>query len=149
MRVRDGKERLARALLSTYRLLMLVLLPTATGLLILAPEVVSVLAGEKWLASVPFLQVFAFQGLVRSIFYQCGLAFDGLNRPHYNLLSALVVVSTIALGILIVIALGLPALACVAATGASLQGDPWTLIRGPLNSLFNIFQFKFLRMKLE
>ncbi|MGH8863695.1 MAG: lipopolysaccharide biosynthesis protein [Burkholderiales bacterium] len=111
VRVRDDKERLARALLSTYRVLMLVLLPTATGLLILAPEVVSVLAGEKWLASVPFLQVFAFQGLVRSIFYQCGLAFDGLNRPHYNLLSALVVVSTMALGIIIVIALGFPALA--------------------------------------
>ena len=109
--IRDKKERVARALLSSYRMLTMVVLPAAVGLLILAPELVIVLVGEKWRESIPFLQVFALQGFARSIHENLLALFFGLDRPNYTVLSALVVIVTMAVAILIVIALELPALA--------------------------------------
>lgn len=109
--IRDEKERVARALLSSYRMLTMVLLPAAVGLLILAPELVIVLVGEKWRESIPFLQVFALQGFARSIHENFLALFFGLDRPNYTVLSALVVIVTMAVAILIVIAFELPALA--------------------------------------
>ncbi|CAN5714079.1 lipopolysaccharide biosynthesis protein [soil metagenome] len=109
--IRDEKERVARALLSSYRLLTMVLLPAAVGLLILAPELVIVLVGEKWRESIPFLQVFAVQGFARSIHDNFLTLCYGIDRPHYTVLSALVIMVTIAVAILIVIVFELPALA--------------------------------------
>ncbi len=110
-RIRDEKDRVASALLSSYRMLTMVLLPTAVGLLILAPELVIVLAGEKWRESIPFLQVFALQGFARSMHDNFLILFFGLDRPDYTVLSALVIMVTMVVAILIVIVFGLPALA--------------------------------------
>ena len=60
------------------------LLPVAVGLLILAPELVIVLVGEKWRESIPFLQVFAVQGF---------RAVNTRSFPHL-MLSALTVLIT-------------------------------------------------------
>ena len=109
--IRDEKERVARALLSSYRLLTMVLLPGAVGLLILAPDLVIVLVGEKWRESIPFLQVFAVQGFARSIHDNFLTLCYGIDRPDYTVLSAFVIMVTIAVAILIVIVFELPALA--------------------------------------
>jgi len=106
--LRDDKERLARVFLSSCRMLALVLFPTAIGMFCLAPELVVVLVGEKWSDSIPFLQIFAFQGLVRAAYDLFFSLFNSVEKPHYGFQSTLVSISVMALGIMISIILKLP-----------------------------------------
>ncbi len=109
VQLRDDKERLARVFLSSCRMLALVQFPTAIGMFCLAPELVVVLVGEKWSDSVSFLQIFAFQGLVRAAYDIFISLFYSVEKPHYGFQSTLVVISAMALGIMISIVLKLPA----------------------------------------
>lgn len=79
--LRDDKERLARVFLSSCRMLALVLFPTAIGMFCLAPELVVVLVGEKWSDSISFLQIFAFQGLVRAAYDIFIVLFNSVDPP--------------------------------------------------------------------
>lgn len=106
--LRDDKERLARVFLSSCRMLSLVLFPTAVGMFCLAPELVVVLVGEKWSNSISFLQIFAFQGLVRAAYDIFLTLFNSVEKPHYGFQSTLVAISVMALGIMISIVLKLP-----------------------------------------
>ncbi|MGH8531798.1 MAG: lipopolysaccharide biosynthesis protein [Gammaproteobacteria bacterium] len=106
--LRDDKERLARVFLSSCRMLALVLFPTAIGMFCLAPELVVVLVGEKWSDSISFLQIFAFQGLVRAAYDIFIVLFNSVEKPHYGFQSTLVAISVMALGIIISIVLKLP-----------------------------------------
>ncbi|MGH8602934.1 MAG: oligosaccharide flippase family protein [Gammaproteobacteria bacterium] len=106
--LRDDKERLARVFLSSCRMLALVLFPTAIGMFCLAPELVVVLVGEKWSDSISFLQIFAFQGLVRAAYDNFIVLFNSVEKPHYGFQSTLVAISVMVLGILISIVLKLP-----------------------------------------
>ena len=56
--------------------------PTCVGIVVLAPEIVAVLAGPRWVASVPLLQLLVLAS-VRTAFHIWSTALlRGLGRPH-------------------------------------------------------------------
>ena len=88
--MRDNKTRLAKAFLSSLQMVSTITIPFAMGLLILAPELVIFLIGEKWRAAIPLLQIFAFLGLIRPISGAASPLFLAINRPQYNFWGAVI-----------------------------------------------------------
>lgn len=84
-KIRDNKERLAKAFLNSLQMLSAITIPFSMGLLILAPELVIFLIGEKWRDSIPLLQIFAFLGLIRPISGAASPLLLAMNQPKYNL----------------------------------------------------------------
>jgi O-antigen/teichoic acid export membrane protein len=58
-RLQDQRERLAAAWLRATRAVAAVMLPTLLGLIVVAPDLVTVLLGERWSAAAPLLQIMA------------------------------------------------------------------------------------------
>jgi O-antigen/teichoic acid export membrane protein len=57
-------------------------IPTAFGILVIAPDFVNVVLGEKWMPAVPALQVLCFFGLSRSIAATTGSIFQATGKPE-------------------------------------------------------------------
>ena len=66
-RIQEDDERVRRIWLRVTRVVAAVVAPTMMGLIILAPEVVRVLLGSKWLDAVPIIQILAGAGLVYAV----------------------------------------------------------------------------------
>jgi len=62
--VAEERERLAQAFRKAQRLVMFVNIPLSVIIIVLAEPVILTLFGEKWLASVPILQVLGIVGLM-------------------------------------------------------------------------------------
>lgn len=60
----------------------LVAVPIGAGLIAVAPELVAVLFGGKWVASVPILRVLATVALVYALAWSAGDVFKALGRPQ-------------------------------------------------------------------
>ncbi len=88
-KLRDHKDRLAKAFLNSLQMVSTITIPLSMGLLILAPELVIFLIGEKWRDSIPFVQIFAFLGLIRPLSGAASPLFMAINQPKYNLHGAL------------------------------------------------------------
>jgi O-antigen/teichoic acid export membrane protein len=58
-RLQDERERLAAAWLRATRLVAAVMIPTLLGLVVVAPDLVTVLLGERWSEAAPLLQIMA------------------------------------------------------------------------------------------
>ncbi|WP_447968808.1 lipopolysaccharide biosynthesis protein [Nitrospira sp. M1] len=99
--IRDDNTRLAKAFLNSLQMLSAITIPFSMGLLILAPELIIFLIGEKWRASIPLLQIFAFLGLLRPLSGIASPLFLAINRPQYNFGGALI--QGIAMIILVII----------------------------------------------
>jgi lipopolysaccharide exporter len=78
-------DRLRITYLRILKLTALVVFPMAAGLLGLAPLVVGVLYGEKWLPMVPAFQILCLFGLERSIGSASSPVFLALGRPKLGL----------------------------------------------------------------
>lgn len=102
-KIQGDKERLAQAFLNSLRLVSVVTMPIAMGMLILAPEFVIVLLGEKWRESIPLLQIFAFIGFIRPVTGSASPLFLAINQPQYNLKGALILGISMAILLLAVI----------------------------------------------
>ncbi len=66
-RAKDNLAELKRLFLLAQGVQTLVAMPAAIGLMLVAPELVRVLLGEKWVGVTPFIQIFAFFGFLRAI----------------------------------------------------------------------------------
>lgn len=66
-RMQDEPERLAGTWLRAVRLLASLSVPALAGLVVVAPEFVRLVLGEKWAAVVPIIQVLAWVGIVQSL----------------------------------------------------------------------------------
>lgn len=66
-RMQDERERLADAWLRVNRAVAAVSVPSLIGMVIVAPEFVSVVMGGRWAAAVPVLQILAWVGLLQSL----------------------------------------------------------------------------------
>lgn len=100
-RLQEDLDRFRRAFYSATQLTSAIAMPTFLGMAVLAPELVLVLFGEQWLASVPLMQVLALMGMLRSITFFKGSVFVAMGKPVWWLrLSALnAVLSLVAFGI--------------------------------------------------
>lgn len=57
-------------------------LPTATGLLVLAPDIVRIVYTQKWMPMVPVVQILCIFGAIRALGATTGPVFHGVGRPR-------------------------------------------------------------------
>ncbi|PIN68168.1 MAG: hypothetical protein COV98_00115 [Candidatus Altarchaeum sp. CG12_big_fil_rev_8_21_14_0_65_33_22] len=79
--IQNEKEKIKDASLKALKYTNLVTIPIAFGTIVIAPELVTFILGEKWIESIPVLQIFAVYGLfwsilapVWNVFYAMGKA---------------------------------------------------------------------------
>jgi teichuronic acid exporter len=61
-KLQDDPARMRRMFSQVLRLTLLIVVPAMTGLMVTAPNLIYVLYGEKWMATVPYLQVCCITG---------------------------------------------------------------------------------------
>lgn len=71
-RAQDDPERFRRAFLMAFSLSVALSLPVSLTVAILAPEIILVLYGERWAASIPLLQILALFGAFRMSYNTAG-----------------------------------------------------------------------------
>jgi len=77
---KHNAEELKRIFLLAQAVQTLIVVPAAMGLVLVAPEAVRVLLGERWMSAVPFVQVLAPVGMVWSITNAGGYVMLALGR---------------------------------------------------------------------
>jgi O-antigen/teichoic acid export membrane protein len=87
--LQNRPEPLREAYLITIRLVSAITVPAAFGLMVLAPEIIGLIYGEKWLPAVRPLQILAFYGACRSITSLNGYLLNGIGTPGVNFYIAL------------------------------------------------------------
>jgi O-antigen/teichoic acid export membrane protein len=80
MAVETGELR--EGYLASFAVLVLLSLPLAVGLYVLAAPVVEVVLGPRWAPAVPLLQILAINGIVQSFSASGSLVYNRLNRPR-------------------------------------------------------------------
>lgn len=81
-RIQDNPKALREAYLRVLKLTALLTIPAAGGIFALAPELTSVLLGDKWLPMVTAMQVLVLYGAVRSIGATMGPVILAVGRPE-------------------------------------------------------------------
>lgn len=66
-RLQDAPERIADGWIRVVRIVGTISIPALLGLIVVAPDFVRVVLGDKWLSAIPILQVLAWVGLVQSL----------------------------------------------------------------------------------
>lgn len=84
-RLQDDRDRLNRGLLRTLGVTAFLTLPAAAGLGALAPEITSVVLGQKWMPMVPAAQVMCLFGAMRAISATFGPVYRALARVEVPL----------------------------------------------------------------
>jgi O-antigen/teichoic acid export membrane protein len=86
--------------------------PIFFGIFAVAPEIVEVVFGDRWLPSIPVLQVLAFVGLFRSVTYFKGSVFMALGKPSWKLWLNLLSAGLNLIGFFLAVRWGIVAVAC-------------------------------------
>ncbi len=82
-RLNNQVDTLRRTYLTVLKFLSLITIPASIGIGTLAPEIVEVVYGSKWLPMVDSLRVLCVFGMIRSIVTLSGTLFQGTGKPHY------------------------------------------------------------------
>jgi O-antigen/teichoic acid export membrane protein len=96
-KLQDDAEKLQRVFFKVLQINAFIITPITIGIIFLAPEVISLLLGEKWLPMLGAMQVLAVAGFVRSIAISSGSLLLAINKP--DLTTKLQVLRLIILGI--------------------------------------------------
>lgn len=121
-------DRIRVAYLAVLRLVGGIAIPAAVGLAVLAPEIVRVVYGEKWVAMVPALQILAFFGAARAIGVVGGSLYNAIGKPKISFyLSAVKLVAILAVIVPLIRAYGIAG-AAVAVTVPQVLGDAFGLL---------------------
>jgi PST family polysaccharide transporter len=72
------------AYLKVFRFMSFILFPVALGVFLIAPRMVLVVYGEKWLPSVIFIRILVFYGLLRCLNGLIGPVFASAGRPYVS-----------------------------------------------------------------
>lgn len=98
-KVQNNTEKLREAFLGTVRVVYVITIPMAIGILLVASEFTAVVLGESWLPMVPAMQIMALAGAARAIAATGGAVFQGVGQPEWdfrmNLIRAAVIVLTV------------------------------------------------------
>jgi lipopolysaccharide exporter len=79
--IQDQRRLLQKAYLESVQMVSLITFPASIGMLVLAPNVVSVVLGEQWLPMVPTLRILSVWGLLTSLMGLIQPLFRGIGRP--------------------------------------------------------------------
>lgn len=110
-RIQSDPDRLESAFNEVTQLQSIMAFPIFLGIFAVAPEAVRVLYSDKWIASIPVVQILVLMGIVRSASYFYSSIFRASGKPSwrfgiYSLTAALNVT-----GFLIVVRMGIVAVA--------------------------------------
>lgn len=103
-RMQEERERLAATWIRANRMVAAITVPGMLGLMVVAPEFVAIVLGDKWDAAVPVLQVLAWVGLLQSLQGLNGTILRAIDRTRTLLRYALIVL----LASLVAFVAGLP-----------------------------------------
>jgi len=73
---------LNEAFLKVFKLLSFIAIPASAGMIVLAPEIMLAVYGEKWLPAAGALQVLCVFGAVRAITALTGYLLNGIGKPN-------------------------------------------------------------------
>lgn len=110
-RLQTEPERFRKAFYKATKFTSLVAFPTFLGMTILAPELVFVLFGKKWIPAVPVMQVLAFAGIINSISLFKGSVFMAMGKPSWKLKIGLLHTALNLVGFLVAVRWGIVAVA--------------------------------------
>ena len=110
-RLQDHPDRFRRAYYKSSTFAALLAFPGFTAILVLAPQLVSVLFGPKWSGSVPVMQVLALVGIVRSVNYLNSSTLTGLGKPKWRVVIVAVTTVLLVAALLISVWFGIVAVA--------------------------------------
>jgi PST family polysaccharide transporter len=95
-RMQQETERLRQAFYTVTELTGFISFPAFLGVVALAPEIVRLLFGEKWLPSIPVLQLLAVVGIFNSIYYFNATVIIAMGKPFWKvMLNLMNVVATV------------------------------------------------------
>ena len=66
-RMQDEPERIAIAWIRVVRLLAMIAVPALAGLVVVAPDFVHVVLGDRWSEAIPLIQILAWVGLLQAL----------------------------------------------------------------------------------
>jgi O-antigen/teichoic acid export membrane protein len=84
-RLQHEPERIRNAFYIATKLNNVVNFPVFTVIALLAPQIVIVVFGEKWLASAKVIQVFCIMGIYQSLQYLFVAVIISMGKPHWRL----------------------------------------------------------------
>ncbi|MBD2298358.1 lipopolysaccharide biosynthesis protein [Nostoc sp. FACHB-190] len=110
-RLQQEPEKMRKALYSAIHLTSLVAFPAFIGLSILAPELIVVVFGQKWIPSIPVMQILNLIGPLYAGFFYNGAVLMALGKPTWNLLLNFIQASGNLIGFIIAVQWGITAVA--------------------------------------
>ncbi len=88
-KMQDDPKRQGRVYLKSVSVVMLMMVPLALGMMVLANELVEVVLGDKWLPMVATLEIYAFMVLFRPISTNTSPVFMAAGKPEYMIRSGI------------------------------------------------------------
>jgi O-antigen/teichoic acid export membrane protein len=110
-KIQDNPERLKSAFCEVTQLQSLMAFPVFLGLFAVAPEAVRVLASDKWIPSIPVLQVLMLMGIARSATYFYSSIFRAGGKPSWRFAIYALTAALNVAGFLLVVRMGILAVA--------------------------------------
>jgi O-antigen/teichoic acid export membrane protein len=98
-KMQADRERLANVFSTMLTVVTVLAVPASVGLFVLAPDVVKVVYGAKYLPMVRCFRVLIVYGLLRALAAVVGPMFVGTGRPRLDLITQVVRFSILAVGI--------------------------------------------------
>jgi PST family polysaccharide transporter len=112
-RLQNDLPRLREAFYTATRLVSLLAWPIFLGIIAIAPVMVPVVFGEKWIPSIPVLQIFSFIGLLNSIFLFNGSVIVGVGKPQWRMFLQIAIAVINVLAFFLVVRWGIVAISAV------------------------------------
>jgi O-antigen/teichoic acid export membrane protein len=84
-KLQSEPEKIRKALYKVTFAASLISIPAFMGLGILASELIIVLFGQKWLPSIPVMQILASIGVLQSLFFLNGAVMTAVGKPSWRL----------------------------------------------------------------
>ena len=110
-RIQEQPEKVERAYHKAMGLTSFIAFPAFVGVMVIAPELVPLLFGNKWLSAVPVMQVLSLVGLLEAVLFAPGVVMKALGKPSWRLAIAVLTTAVTVVGFLIVVRLGIVAVA--------------------------------------
>ena len=112
-RLQNDLPRLRDVFYTATRLVSLLAWPVFLGIIAIAPDMVPVVFGEKWVPSIPVLQILSLIGLLRSIFLFNDSIIVSVGKPHWRMFLQIAIAVFNVLAFFLVVSWGIVAISAV------------------------------------
>jgi PST family polysaccharide transporter len=143
--IQGDKKAVCMTYIQMVRVISLITFPMMTGLSIVAPQLISIIYGSKWLPAIPVFQILCFVGLWQSIGTTVGTILLSQGRSDLAFKMTLVVSPFVWMAFYIGSYWGVVG---VAWAYAIISGAWWIISHGIANKLINLSMNEFLKALL-